>query len=108
LEDIFAQIGRAQTFQNAKRNSADKPKKSTKTNPIILKKKLQEIENKNSDLEKLEEELISLQSEFYDPNIYNRPQKLKKINSEIKNIKDNINRLREEIDILEEDYLQKV
>lgn len=108
LEEIFAKQKNSGTSSKKEKHSMSKRDNSSKTNPIILEKKLQVIENKNSHLEKMEDELLSLQSVFYDQNIYSNPGKVKNLNIEIKFLKDNIAKLKKEIDILEDEYLKLV
>ncbi|MDY6914752.1 MAG: ATP-binding cassette domain-containing protein [Candidatus Cloacimonadota bacterium] len=105
LEEIFAQQAK-NGFPRKK--SFQQPKKAAKkkTNPIILKQKIQIIDSKNSDLEKLEVQLNSLHEEFNNNEIYSNPLELKKVNKKVKKLERNISDLKEEIDRLEEEYLE--
>jgi len=53
-----------------------------------------------------EEQILSLEAEFYDPKIYSNETKVKALNNEIRLLKNENNHLKNNLEKLEEQYLE--
>lgn len=94
-------------------NKTLKPKKELKTsnspkkvNPIVLKKKEEELEKKQNLISTLETDLAELHLKLGEKDVYSNQKKFQKINSLIKNIEVNISSSNDELDLMEMEYLE--
>jgi ATP-binding cassette subfamily F protein 3 len=102
LQELFA--------EKEETSKLDKSRKIKTTeqniNPIILKKKYNQIEQKSAEIYHQNELIAILESEFQKPETFKNDQKIKNLNREIKDRKDIISELEKELDLLEHEYLE--
>ncbi|MCK4696020.1 MAG: ABC-F family ATP-binding cassette domain-containing protein, partial [Candidatus Cloacimonetes bacterium] len=102
LEELFL----SEYDSKPKNSSKYKKNKSRRTNPIILNKILDKIDESHVSLEKKREELIFSENKFSDKSIFNNVSKVKSLHKNIKIIKKDIKDLEIDLKNLEEEYLE--
>ncbi len=98
--DFFNQM---ENKKNAK--SKPKPKRKKKTNPILIEKKLAQIEEISQKIEDSKIILKNLHKKFEDADFMKNAQNVKNLNGDIKNLEDEIAHLEKKQDALETEYL---
>ena len=102
LEELFLS-----EYDSKPKNSSNyKKNKSRRTNPIILNKILDKIDEAHVSLEKKREELIFSENKFSDNSIFNDVSKVKSLHKNIKILKKEIKGLEIDLKNLEEEYLE--
>jgi len=102
LEELFS----SKNEKKAKKSEQYYKNKNRKTNPIILEKLEKKIEELQHQIEQKNDEILSLEGQFYDNAIYSNEQKVKEVNIKIKTIKNDITNLETELEELENRYLE--
>ena len=102
LEDLFAE----ESIKKSKRKQDHRTERKKKINPIILQKLEEKMEQLQLWITEKEEQILSLEAEFYDPKIYSNETKVKALNNEIRLLKNENNHLKNNLEKLEEQYLE--
>jgi len=79
---------------------------SKKINPIVLKKKEEELEKKQNTINNFEAELEGLHHKLGEKEVYSNQQKVQEINGLIKETELSISTANDELDELEMEYLE--
>lgn len=102
LEELFS----SKNEKKEKKSEKYFRNKNRKTNPIILEKLEKKIEDTQDLIQRKQDEILSLESEFYDNKIYSNEEKIKSLNANITKLKDKIKNLKLDLDKMEEKYLK--
>jgi ATP-binding cassette, subfamily F, member 3 len=102
LEELFTQKG--ETIKTSK--SAKKKSKPKEINPIVIEKLYNDIELKNTKIEKLSLVVSDLENRFHNPETYRNEKKVKSLNKEVRDKKVELNFLKIDLDKLEHEYLE--
>jgi len=89
-----------------KKKGEYRPHRTKKTNPIVLQKLEDKIELVQKWISEKQEQILSLEAEFYDPKIYANEQKVKLLNDKLKLLKNEKSGLEIDLERLEEQYLE--
>lgn len=101
LEEIFTEIPKNKTTNKIKLKQ-NKPKK---VNPIVLEKKLAEIERNQEIMKAVQKDIDHVHLEMAEPATYGKPEIIKGLNKRLSDLEKNLEIIAENIDNLEMDYL---
>lgn len=83
-------------------------RKEKKVNPILLEKKLRDIEELRKTIGEKENDLYALEMQFLKKEVLRDVDKVKLVRSQIDSLRDEIRRLNNQVESLEDDYLNSV
>lgn len=106
LQQLFASTESSETKAAKPKKENDTSNNAKKINPIVLKKKEDELEKKQNSINKFEAELEEMHHKLGEKEVYTNQHKVQEINGRIKKTELSIASANQELDMLEMEYLE--